>query len=104
VNEGSDLAGSTAKAGAVKADVLILTGGADPYVTKDQVEELDRELKSAGARYKIVTYPEAKHAFTNPAAKEYGGKQFDMPADEYNADADQRSWKEILAFLEMVMK
>src|ERR1700690_3254272 len=31
-----------AKAGAVKADVLVLTGGADPYVTKDQVDELDR--------------------------------------------------------------
>jgi dienelactone hydrolase len=93
-----------AKAGAVKAEVLVLTGGADPYVTKDQVDELDRELKSAGARYKIVTYPGAKHSFTNPAAKEYGGKQFDMPGDEYNADADQRSWNEILAFLERVMK
>ena len=93
-----------AKAGAVKADVLVLTGGADPFVTKDQVDELDRELKSAGARYKIVTYPGAEHSFTNPAAKEYGGQQFDMPADEYNADADRRSWNEILAFLERVMK
>src|ERR1700730_6159292 len=93
-----------AKAGAVKADVLVLTGGADPYVTKDQVDELDRELKAAGARYKIVTYSGAKHSFTNPAAKEYGGKQFDMPGDEYNPDADQRSWNEILAFLERVMK
>ena len=93
-----------AKAGAVKADVLVLTGGADPYVTKNQVDELDRELKSAGARYKIVTFPGAKHSFTNPAAKEYGGKQFDMPADEYNSDADQQAWKEILEFLARVMK
>ena len=93
-----------AKTGAVKPDVLVLTGGADPYVTKDQVDELDRELRSAGARYKIVTYPGAKHSFTNPAAKEYGGKQFDMPGDEYNADADRRSWDEMLAFLERVMK
>ena len=93
-----------AKAGAVKADVLVLTGGADPYVQKDQVDELERELRSAGARYAIVTYPGAKHSFTNPAAKEYDGKQFDMPGDEYNADADQRSWNEILAFLERVMK
>jgi dienelactone hydrolase len=72
--------------------------------TKDQVDELDRELKSAGARYKIVTYPGVKHSFTNPAAREYGGKQFDMPGDEYNADADQRSWNAILEFLERVMK
>lgn len=93
-----------AKAGALKAEVLVLTGGADPYVTRDQVDALDRELKSAGARYKIVTYPEAKHSFTNPAAKEYGGKQFDMPGDEYNAAADQQSWLEILTFLRRVMK
>jgi dienelactone hydrolase len=93
-----------AKAGAIKAEVLVLTGGADPYVTKDQVDELDRELKSAGARYQIVTYPAAKHAFTNPKAKEYGGKQFDMPGDEYNADADKDSWNKTLAFLARVMK
>lgn len=93
-----------AKPGAVKAEILVLTGGADPYVQKDQVDALDRELKSAGAHYRIVTYPGVKHSFTNPAAKEYGGRQFDMPGDEYNADADQRSWKEILAFLERVMR
>lgn len=93
-----------ARAGAVKAEVLVLTGGADPYVTKDQVNALDRELKSAGARYKIVTYPGAKHSFTNPAAKEYGGKEFDMPGDEYNADADKQSWREMLGFLERVMR
>lgn len=93
-----------AKAGAVKPEVLVLAGGDDPYVTKEQVDALDRELKSAGARYRIVTYPGVKHSFTNPAAKEYGGKVFDMPADEYNADADRRSWREILEFLEKVMK
>jgi len=73
-----------AEAGTVKEDVLVLTGGADPYVTKDEVDELDRELKSVGARYRIVTHPGAKHSFTDPAAKEYDGKQFDMPGDEYN--------------------
>lgn len=93
-----------AKPGAVKAEVLVLTGGADPYITSDQVDALDRELKSAGARYRIVSYPGAKHSFTNPAAKEYGGKEFDMPGDEYNADADRQSWHEVLAFLGRVMQ
>lgn len=91
-----------AKAGAVKAEVLVLTGGADPYVPKDQVDGLDRELKSAGVHYKIVTYPDAKHAFTNPAATELG-KKFHIP-DEYNADADKQSWNEMLAFFGRVMK
>ena len=51
-----------------------------------------------------MIYPGAKHAFTNPRATEYGGKKFDMPEDEYSADADQQSWSEMLAFLERVMK
>ena len=93
-----------AKAGAVRAEVLVLAGGADPYEPKDQVDALDRELKSAGARYKIVTYPGAKHSFTNPAATEYDGRKFNLPEDAYNADADKQSWTEILAFLERVTK
>jgi dienelactone hydrolase len=99
-----DTTAPPAKLGAVKADVLVLQGGADPYEQKEQVDALDRALKSAGARYKIVIYPGVKHSFTNPAAREYDGKQFAMPGDEYNADADQQSWKEILAFLERVMR
>ena len=99
-----DTTAPPAKPTAVKAEVLVLQGAADPYEQKEQVDALDRELKSAGARYKIIIYPGVKHSFTNPAAKEYGGKQFDMQGDEYNADADQRSWKEILAFLERVMR
>jgi dienelactone hydrolase len=89
---------------AIRAEVLVLTGGDDLYNPKDKVDALDRELKSAGARYKIVTYPGAKHSFTNPTAKEYGGKVFDMPNDEYNADVDQQSWNEIEAFLHRVMR
>src|SRR5437588_9139140 len=99
-----DTTAPPAKPAAVKAEVLVLHGAADPYEQKEQVDALDRELKSAGARYKIIIYPGVKHSFTNPAAKEYGGKQFDMQGDEYNADADQRSWKEILAFLERVTR
>jgi dienelactone hydrolase len=91
-----------AKAGAVKAEVLVLTGGADPYVPEDQVDALDHELKSAGVRYKIVTYPGVKHSFTVPEATE-NGKKFDIP-DEYNADADKKSWDEMLTFLARVMK
>ena len=87
-----------AKAGAIKAQVLVLTGGAAPCVTKDQVDALALELGAAGARCQIVTYPGAKHSSTNPAAKEYDGKEFDMPGDEYSADTDQQSWTQILRF------
>ena len=85
-----------AKPGVVKAQILVLTGGADPYVPKDQFDAFDREMRPAGAQYRVVVYPGVKHSFTNPAATELG-KQFDIP-DEYNADADQKSWQEVLRF------
>lgn len=91
-----------AKAGVVKAEILVLTGGADPLVPRAQVDALDRELSAARARYKIVTYPDAKHSFTNPASTEYG-KKFGLP-DEYNAVADRQSWREMLAFLARVFE
>jgi dienelactone hydrolase len=53
-------------------------------------------MRPAGAQYRVVVYPGVKHSFTNPAATELG-KQFDIP-DEYNADADQKSWQEVLRF------
>jgi dienelactone hydrolase len=89
-----------ARPGAVKAQILVLTGGADPYVPRDQVDAFDREMRSAGARYRIVVYPGAKHSFTNPASTELG-RQFDIP-DEYNAEADRQSWQEVLAFFAKV--
>jgi len=88
--------------GTVKAHVLVLTGGADPYAPQEHVEALDRELKSAGVRYQIVTYPGVKHSFTDPAATD-DGKEFGFP-EEYNADADKDSWNKTLAFLARVMK
>jgi dienelactone hydrolase len=91
-----------AKQGVVKAQILVLTGGADPYVPKDQVDAFEREMRSAGARYRIVVYPGVKHSFTNPASTELG-KQFNIP-DEYNAEAEQQSWKELLRFFASVME
>lgn len=85
-----------AKPNAIKAEVLVLTGGADPLVPMAQVDAFNREMSDAAARYKIVIYGGAKHSFTNPASTEYG-KKFNLP-DEYNADADRQSWNEMLSF------
>jgi dienelactone hydrolase len=90
-----------AKPDTVKPQILVLTGGADPFVPQDQVDAFDREMKSAGARYRIVIYPGVKHSFTNPASTKLG-KQFDIP-DEYNAEAAEKSWNELLAFFANAM-
>ena len=58
-----------------------------PYIT----------LTEAGAKFEIISYPGAKHAFTNPDADKTG-----MAALAYNAEADQKSWAALLAFLKDV--
>ena len=50
-------------------------------------------MTAAGATYRVISYPGAKHSFTNPAADKAG-----MPALAYNADADHKSWSELLKF------
>ena len=80
-----------AQPGKVKAHVLVLAGGADPFVPAEQVEALRKEMQAAGAHFEIVTYPGAKHGFTNPDAGKYGMSQL-----AYDAAADRQSWEAML--------
>ena len=80
-----------AKPGAVKARVLVLHGEDDSMVTPAQLDAFRKEMTDAGATFRVVTYPGAKHSFTNPKAESHG-----MPALAYNEEADRKSWKEML--------
>jgi dienelactone hydrolase len=89
-----------AKPGAVKARVLVLTGGDDKFVPPEQVEGFEKEMKAARADFRVVSYPGALHSFTNPAADDYA-KKFNIPLG-YNADADAKSWAEMQKFFKAV--
>jgi dienelactone hydrolase len=54
-------------------------------------------MTAAGATFEVVSYPGAKHSFTNPDADKAG-----MAALGYNADADRQSWAALLAMLKQV--
>ena len=86
-----------AEAGKVKARIASFTGEDDPMIPSTQVAAFREEMEKAGVSYKVVTYPGAKHAFTNPEADKYG-QEFKLPL-AYNAEADRASWSEGLAFL-----
>jgi dienelactone hydrolase len=86
-----------AEAGKVKARIASFTGEDDPMIPATQVAAFRQEMDKAGVSYKVVTYPGAKHAFTNPEADKYG-QEFKLPL-AYNAAADKASWEEGLAFL-----
>jgi len=86
----------------VKAELLVLNGEADPFVTQEQLDNFKAELDKADLAYTIINYPQAKHSFTNPAADSLG-KKFNMPL-AYNKNADEKSWQEMKEFLQQVFK
>jgi dienelactone hydrolase len=86
--------GPPAEKGDVKARILVLTGGADPFVPKEHVAEFQKEMKAAGAKAEVVTLPKAKHGFTNPDADKAG-----MEALGYDAGADRKSFDAMRKFL-----
>lgn len=105
--DGMDLAGvasfhgglttdTPAKKGAVKAKVFVATGAEDKFVPPDQVEAFEREMKAAGADFRVISYPGAVHSFTNPDA-DANGKKFNLPL-AYDAEADKQSWEEMQRF------
>ncbi len=86
-----------AEKGKIKAKVLALNGMADPFVPKEQIEAFQKEMDAAGVDVKIVNYPGAKHAFTNPNADKFG-----IDGIAYNKEADEKSWREMKEFFAMI--
>lgn len=99
---GSLKAVAPAKPGGIKAKILVLTGGDDGFVPPEEVEAFKREMEAASADFRIISYPGAKHSFTNPDADALG-KKFNLPI-AYNPDADKKSWEEMKIFLEGIFK
>ena len=88
-----------AQPGKVRARVLALTGGADPMNPSETVAGFKKEMTAAGARFEVISYPGAKHSFTNPDADKAG-----MAALGYNAQADKQSWAAMLKLFKMVLR
>ncbi len=79
----------------LKAKILVCHGGADEF-ENPHLAEFKKQMDSVGADYKLIVYPGATHAFTNPASTE-NGKKFNMPI-KYNAEADTASWNDMKIF------
>lgn len=99
---GSLKAVAPAKPGIINAKILVLTGGDDGFVPPEQVEAFKREMEAPGADFRIISFPGAKHSFTNPDADSLG-KKFNMPI-AYNPEANKESWEEMKMFLGTIFK
>ncbi len=76
-----------AKAGAVKARILVCHGDADPMVPREHVISFWEEMDAAGANWHFHSYSGVKHGFTDPGSDARG-----MPAIAYDGSADRQSW------------
>ncbi len=95
-----DLSGVPVNKDSLKAKILICHGEADKFVPPDAVAAFKKSMDSAGVDYTFKSYPNATHAFTNPAATALGQK-FNLPI-AYNAAADSASWNDMKVFFKKI--
>jgi dienelactone hydrolase len=88
--------------GTVKAKILVLNGADDPFVKKEQYVTFKTDLDAAKADYRVIEYPGAVHAFTNPEATAMGQK-FNLPL-RYDAKANEEAKAEAAKFFAQVFK
>ena len=81
----------------IKSKVLVLHGGDDPFVKKDEVDAFENEMHNGSVDYRLVVYPGAVHGFTN---SDNGNDASQGMA--YNAVADQKSWAEMKDFFDQI--
>jgi dienelactone hydrolase len=94
---GSLVTDNPATPGSVKARILVCHGEADEFTKPEQLKAFLSKMKNAGVDFKFISYPDAKHSFTNPAADIYAEK-FGIPVG-YNPEADHKSWQDMKDFL-----
>jgi len=88
--------------GTVKAKILVLNGADDPFVKKEQYATLKADMDAAKADYRVIEYPGAVHAFTNPEATALG-KKFNLPL-RYDAKVNKEAEGEASKFFTAVFK
>ncbi|MDP2226522.1 MAG: dienelactone hydrolase family protein [Moraxellaceae bacterium] len=105
--QGMDLAGvvsfhgalataTRAEKGKIKARVLVLNGEADGFIPQTDIDALKQEMKTAGADFQFVSYPGAKHVFTNSDAARLAAEHgMDIA---YDPAADKDSWQRMQVF------
>ena len=80
----------------MKARVLVCHGGADQFISDEDIASFKAEMDAAGADYRFITYDGALHGFTNPHATD-NGEKFGLPL-KYDEDVDRQSWNDMKSF------
>ncbi len=83
----------------IKAEVLVLHGAEDPYVTPEQVRTFWDEMRKTDARWQVNIYSGAVHSFTNPDSGNDKSKGV-----AYNETAAVRSWNAMKMFFSEIFR
>lgn len=97
-----NLAGVPADKEKLTANVLVLHGEDDKFVTAEEVAGFKVEMDSVGIPYTFKSYAGSTHAFTNPDATA-NGEKFQIPI-AYNEAADKAAHAEMRAFFAELFK
>jgi len=92
-------ASEKAKAGDIKAKVLVLHGANDPYISKADFDAFQDEMKNSKADWQIVQYGGAVHGFSKKEAGDNTASGY-----AYNAEADRKSFKAMTEFLKDIFR
>lgn len=96
---GALVTATPATPGSVKARMLVEHGAADSFITPEQITAFKAEMDQAGADYRFVELPGAKHGFSNPDADAHKGHGLDLG---YSKEADEQSWADMQALFKQV--
>ena len=81
----------------IGGSVLILDGGRDPHVPREDLVNLWKAMEAAGVPYQINIYGGAVHSFTNPASGNDPSRGV-----AYDETAALRSWREMQMFFDEI--
>ena len=88
-----------ADAANIKAKVLALHGGDDPYVKKEEVDAFVDEMKKGKVDWQLNQYSGAVHGFMEP-----GNGNDPSKGLAYNQQAAERAWKAMSDFFDEIFK
>jgi dienelactone hydrolase len=77
--------------------VLALCGADDPFEKASDMAAFEQQMHDSGIDLKVVEYPGAQHAFTDPNVDKWH-----VDGAKYNAAADKASWQAMKIFLRQI--
>lgn len=83
----------------IRPRILVCHGADDQFIPQDAITAFRSALDKAGVKYEFVAYPGAVHSFTVPDAEKHN-----VEGLKYHKEADEASWKKMLALFEQTLR